>query len=78
MSEFSCDNDDTKVIGYMTNMNKLQERHWDGLLKLCGATAKHKTSQDNGNDSKDYDISILEENHNKLFTPSPMKPQLLE
>jgi hypothetical protein len=71
MSEFSSDNDGTKVIGYMTNMNKLQERHWDGLLKLCGATARH--SQDKGNDSEDYDISVLEENRNKLFTPSPVK-----
>jgi hypothetical protein len=75
MNKFSSDNDDAKVVGYMTNMNKLQERHWDGLLKLCGTAARHSRCDSN---SKDYDISVLEENCNKLFTLSPMKPRWLE
>ena len=77
MDDFSIPNDGLKANGYMTNMNKLEERHWKVLLALRDALpvkTKSSKAQDN-DDSDDPDISVLEENHTNIFFPSsPMKP----
>jgi hypothetical protein len=71
MGDFSIGNDGSKVNEYMSNMTKLQQRHWDNVLELCGATAATAPAQ---NDD-DPDISILEQNRGNIFMPSsPEKP----
>jgi hypothetical protein len=66
MGDFSIGNDGSKVNGYMSNMTKLQQCHWDNVLKLCGATVTTMPAQ---NDN-DPDISILEQNRGNIFMPS--------
>ena len=71
MGNFSIGNDGSQVNGYMSNMTKLQQHHWDIVLELCGATAESAPHHDDD----DADISILETNRGNIFLPSsPEKP----
>jgi hypothetical protein len=52
----------------MANIERLSDRRWDTILKLCGGNKKQKMKPQN--DNLAGDVSLLEANRSQIYVAS--------